>query len=261
MCPHCATSSGEFKLKGFDPVRLGLRLEQLVQKNSSRKYYRFRATRFYGGIATGDVVGCNLRCIFCWSGRARDDPRLGFFVDPEQAFNKLHRIASQHKYRYIRLSYGEPTIGWRHLVSLLDLVESSNYIFILETNGILLGAFKERARDLSRYTRLHVRVSIKACSPELFAKLTLAKPEGLEYQLAAVNNLADYNVSFHVALFLSYGDDKCWQNLVNRLIEIVGPRIVDNIEPEYLVLYPNTKRRLKFYEKILGIKPRIVYEP
>lgn len=34
-----------------------------------RPYYRFRGGKWYKGIATSDVVGCNLRCKFCWSWR------------------------------------------------------------------------------------------------------------------------------------------------------------------------------------------------
>ncbi len=249
------------RIKGFDPVKLGLRLEELVQREADRKYYRFRGTRFYGGSSTGDVVGCNLRCIFCWSGRARDDPRLGFFVSPEYAYNRLSSIARRHKYKYIRLSGGEPTIGWRHLISLLDLVENSDFIFILETNGILIGALRERARFLARYSRVHVRVSIKACNEEWFTKLTLAEPKAFNYQLMAVNNLLDYGIDFHIALFMSYGNNTCWQGLLERLINIAGQEIVNMLEPEYLVLYPNVKKRLQLYEKILGIKPRVVFEP
>ena len=34
-----------------------------------RRYRRFRADRWYGGIATADIVGCNLRCAMCWAWR------------------------------------------------------------------------------------------------------------------------------------------------------------------------------------------------
>jgi len=34
--------------------------EQGVCNERKRKYYRFRAARFYGGIATADCMGCNL---------------------------------------------------------------------------------------------------------------------------------------------------------------------------------------------------------
>jgi len=184
-----------------------------------------------------------------------------FFVSPEYAYNRLSSIARRHKYKYIRLSGGEPTIGWRHLISLLDLVENSDFIFILETNGILIGALRERARFLARYSRVHVRVSIKACNEEWFAKLTLAEPKAFNYQLMAVNNLLDYGIDFHIALFMSYGNNTCWQGLLERLINIAGQEIVNMLEPEYLVLYPNVKKRLQLYEKILGIKPRVVFEP
>uniref|UniRef100_A0A7C5Z6G6 Molybdenum cofactor biosynthesis protein MoaA n=1 Tax=Ignisphaera aggregans TaxID=334771 RepID=A0A7C5Z6G6_9CREN len=55
----------------YDPILLSNDIEKYViyMKDSKilRKYYKFRATKFYGGSATGDVVGCNLRCKFCWS--------------------------------------------------------------------------------------------------------------------------------------------------------------------------------------------------
>jgi uncharacterized Fe-S cluster-containing radical SAM superfamily protein len=248
-------------IRGFDPLKLGEKLEKLVARDCSRKYYRFRPSRFYGGSAVGDVVGCNLRCMFCWSGRARDDPTVGFWVDHVEAYKRLSTIASRKGYRYIRLSGGEPTIGWRHLTCLLDLVESEGkYLFILETNGIILGADKGKACKLSSYKHLHVRLSLKACSPELFTKLTLAKPEAFQYQLLAARNLADCGVNFHVAIFASFGDEECWAKLIEQLAEYAGPDVVSNLEVEYLLLYPNVKRRLKLLER-MGIKPRVAFEP
>ncbi len=249
------------RLRGFDPLKLTERLEQLVSRGCERKYYRFRSSRFYGGSAVGDVVGCNLRCVFCWSGRARDDPTVGFWVSADEAFRKLMSIASRKGYRFVRLSGGEPTIGWRHLLCLLDKVESyGRHVFILETNGIVLGADKAKACRLSSYSHLHVRLSIKACSPELFTKLTLARPEAFHLQLSAARNLADCNVNFHVAIFASFGDENCWARFLERLAEEAGRDIVEHIEVEYLILYPNVKRRLKLLEK-LGVKPRVVFEP
>jgi uncharacterized Fe-S cluster-containing radical SAM superfamily protein len=248
-------------IRGFDPLKLGERLEKLVARNCSRKYYRFRPSRFYGGSAVGDVVGCNLRCLFCWSGRARDDPTVGFWVSANEAYRRLASIARKKGYKYIRLSGGEPTIGWKHLLCLLDLVEADGkYLFILETNGIILGADKGKACQLAKYNHLHVRLSIKACNPELFTKLTLAKPEAFKLQLLAAKHLADCNVDFHVAIFASFGDEKCWASLIEELANMAGPEIVANIEVEYLLLYPNVKRRLKILEK-MGIKPRIAYQP
>jgi uncharacterized Fe-S cluster-containing radical SAM superfamily protein len=38
----------------YDPVRKAEETSWVVCRGDSRKYYRFRAARFYGGIATAD---------------------------------------------------------------------------------------------------------------------------------------------------------------------------------------------------------------
>ncbi len=230
---------------GFDPIELSRRLETLVARDDSRKYYRFRGARFYGGIATGDVVGCNLRCVFCWTGRPRDDPTVGFWVSSSEAYEKLSSIALRSGFRKVRLSGGEPTIGRRHLLSLLERFdEDGRFIFILETNGILIGYDRSYARELSRISIVHVRVSIKACNPEWFYRLTGAKPEAFDYVINAIKNLADYGVSYHVALMVSFGDENCWSKLIRRLYEI-DESIGEKLEPEVIKLYPHVARRLK----------------
>ena len=245
-------------IRGFDPVRLAEMIEQRVVSGSRRRYYKFRGSRFYGGSAVGDVVGCNLRCAFCWTGRPRDDVRLGFLVSPEEAYRRLDSIVKTRGYKYVRLSGGEPTIGFNHLKRLIEFFEqNSGYTFILETNGILMGARREYVRVLSGLRRLHVRVPIKACSPGLFTKLTGASPDFYEYPIRAVKHLADYGVSFHVAIFAAFGDEACWAQLLGRLVDAAGPGLLENIEVEPLVLYPPAKRRLR----LLGLKPRFYYEP
>ena len=71
----------------FDPVARAREVEGLVMDGPRRKYYRFRAARYYGGIATADAVGCCLLCAYCWNyGRNLDPVRAkGFFVSPEEA--------------------------------------------------------------------------------------------------------------------------------------------------------------------------------
>ncbi|MGC9115604.1 MAG: hypothetical protein ACP5HH_06350 [Fervidicoccaceae archaeon] len=50
---------------GYDPIALGKIIEEVVTRREGgslyRKYYRFRGGRWYGGIATADAVGCNLK--------------------------------------------------------------------------------------------------------------------------------------------------------------------------------------------------------
>ena len=49
----------------YNPLELSKKIEKIVVQNNLKKYYRFRPTGFYGGIATADTVGCNLRFKFC----------------------------------------------------------------------------------------------------------------------------------------------------------------------------------------------------
>ncbi len=228
-------------------------------KGNMRKYYRIaRPGRWYGGICAADCVGCNLKCLFCWSNFPRDHPEsTGKFYTPAQVYDALKACALSHGYDKIRVSGNEPTIGRRHLLELLELVEMDGKLyFILETNGVLIGYDKSYARDLSRYSRLHVRVSIKACSEEEFHRITGARPEAFRLQLNALKNLLDYNVSFHPAVMVSFCSEESLRELVERLAEI-DSRLPSVLEPEYVILYPHVIERLRR----AGIKPRISYSP
>ena len=60
----------------MDPREFAEEIKKYVCRGIERKYYRFRYTRHYGGIATADCVGCNLRCFFCWSYRPRENYKI-----------------------------------------------------------------------------------------------------------------------------------------------------------------------------------------
>ncbi len=245
-------------IKGYDPIELSEKIEHRICDNNKRKYYRFRGGRFYGGIATGDVVGCNLRCIFCWTGRARDDLNIGYYVDPETSFKKLTSIATRNNYKYIRLSGGEPTLCSTHLLELARIInDNTKYIFILETNGILLAKRHAIVKELAKLENIHVRLSIKACNPSYFKALTGAKEEAFYLQLKAAETLFDNGTSFHIAIFASFGEESCWKDLLEELISITDKQVVENIEVEYLIMYKHVAQKLSR----LGIKPRISYKP
>jgi len=245
----------------YDPLKLTEAVRKIVVRSEGevelRKYYRFRGGRWYGGIATADSVGCNLRCRFCWSWRPRDNMnKYGSFYTPKEVYMRLISIASKRGYRQLRVSGGEPTIGRKHLLQLLELLEGTNYLFILETNGILLGAQRDYAKELSKFKNIHVRVSLKGCTPEEFAKLTGAKPEAFNLQLNALKNLIDYGVSTHPAVMLSFSSKESLEMLVEKLREIDN-ELVEELEPEYVFLYPHVIELLKRH----GLKPRIAYSP
>ena len=223
----------------YDPIELTKITEKLVIKDELKKYYRFRPTRFYGGIATADTVGCNLRCNFCWSNSSVwDTKNTGEFYSPEQVASILNTLARKKDYRQIRVSGGEPTIGKNHLIKLLKNIDS-NLLFILETNGILLGEDKKYLGQLSQFRNLHVRVCLKGCNPEEFSFLTGAKT-GFNYQLKSLEYLIDKGLSFNIAV-VSLKNDK--KELYEKLQEMGLSKIM--IEDEEITLYPQVERRLK----------------
>jgi len=247
----------------YDPLVLSEATRRIVTRVVNgveyRKYYRFRGGRWYGGIATADCVGCNLRCRFCWSWRVRDNPAgVGEYYSPMDVAGKLYSIARRNNYRQVRISGGEPTISMNHLVKVVETLESRDpgILFILETNGILLGAYREYARMLSGHGNLHVRVSLKGCNESEFHMLTGAKPEAFNYQLKALKNLLDEGVSCHPAIMLSFSSRESVEELKNRLAEI-DSSLVRELEEEYVFLYPHVVELLRRH----GLTPRVAYRP
>lgn len=235
----------------YDPLELTLRTEGLIIKGNKRKYLRFGTTPDYGtGIATGYVVGCNLRCLFCWSHETRDDLDLvQDYYSPEDVFEILSDIASMHpRIDKIRISDGEATLGFNHLLELLELTEKSHLkLFVVETNGILLGNHEEYARELSKFKKVFVRVSLKAGSPEAFSRKTGATPESFFLPLQAIRNLRKYQVNFGVSAMSA---DPRFMDPLERisLISYLGqidPKIVLKLEEEFIILFPTARKRLE----------------
>jgi uncharacterized Fe-S cluster-containing radical SAM superfamily protein len=241
----------------YDPVTRHEAVEKLVVREAKpgqeRKYWRFRFDRWYGGIVTVDAVGCGLACKYCWvSDEVMPHPaNVGKFYGPEVVARILVKMANKRNLRQLRVSGGEPTIGKRHLLQLLDGLEGQPLLFILETNGILIGNDPQYAEDLSKYGFLHVRVSLKGCEEKEFAKLTGAKPEGFTLQLRALENLLRQGVSCHPAVMISFSTKESVQSLAERL-KVINPKLSEELEFEELILYPKVKRkieehRLKYY--------------
>jgi len=236
----------------YDPIeRARVVHERVCREGSSgqeRLYYRFRGGRWYGGIASADVIGCNLSCKFCWAWRFRDRYDLGKYFSPEDAFRKLRKIAVVRGYSLMRLTGGEPTICREHLIRLIELASSSKYRFILETNGLLLGHDRNYARELSRYNDLIIRVSFKGVNPEEFARLTGAKPSGFDLQLSALRNLLNYGVkpclNLIPAIMISFSREEDIAEFVMKLSDM-DEDLPKCIDWEVVILYPHVERVLR----------------
>jgi len=230
----------------YDPIELSKKTEKIVVENNLKKYYRFRPTGFYGGIATADTAGCNLRCKFCWSSNSVWNARsTGEFYSSEEVADKLQSIADKKGYHQLRISGGEPTIGKQHLIDLLENIKTK-YLFILETNGILLGYDKKYIEDLSVFENLHVRVCMKGADSEEFSLFTGAE-KGFEYQIKTLQYLRDKQMNFNIALVSTYKEKK--QHFFQRLVEMDLDKVM--IEEEEIKLYPMVRKRLQ-KEKLLN---------
>jgi uncharacterized Fe-S cluster-containing radical SAM superfamily protein len=228
----------------LDPIASARVLEKMVTRPSEegllRKYYRFRAARFYGGISTADAVGCNLNCAFCWVREPRLRPwKYGRYYSPAEVAEKLEAMAREKGYTRVRVSGAEPTIGKEHLLELIRRIDR-RLLFILETNGTLIGHDEKYARELVR-SNVYVRVALKGVSSEEFARLTNARPEFYELQLQALENLEKHGANYRPAL-MTFSRDM--SGLLRRLEEI-SPGLSQDLEIEGLMLFPHVKKELE----------------
>jgi len=180
-----------------DPSKLAQTVEDQVCKNDSKKYYRFRKTQFYGGCATADCLGCNLRCVYCWAQKKVWQPqKFGKYYSPKSVSERLLTMNQP----LVRVSGGEPTIGKDHLLKLLSLIPEE-VLFILETNGILLD--EGHVKDLSKFSNLYVRVSLKGVNEQTFEQNTGADGRFFNNQLKALELLKKYGIQHRAAILFN----------------------------------------------------------
>ena len=230
---------------GYDPIALGAATEKVVVDGNRRKYVQLgRTLRFYGGTTSATEVGCNLRCKFCFSDKPVWKPKnTGEFYTPQQVFDGLAANARKNGHKTISASASEGTLGRQHLYELLDLVEQSEFVYILETNGMTLGDDPKFARSLKRYKNLHVRVSIKGCSQEEFHRLTGARKSAYELPFKALRYLIDAGVSCNACVSVSFSDSAGIKS-VEKKLESMHPGILKSLELERIKLFPKVRKRL-----------------
>lgn len=233
------------RIKGYsgtDPLELAEQLRSEVCKNGSRKYYRFRGGRFYGGIAAADCVGCVLDCVFCWSYKPRCNPgEAGKFYTAKHVVEKLMAIARKNGYNKIRITGNEPTLCRPHLLEVLEYVPE-DMLFILETNGILLD--RDYVQALSPFKHhLHVRVSLKAVTAEQFEHVTAMAGSYVDYPFRALKYLTTAGISCNAAIMGELLDEGNFRVLVNKL-QAVDNDLAQSLELESLMLFPFVEEEL-----------------
>jgi uncharacterized Fe-S cluster-containing radical SAM superfamily protein len=212
----------------INPVKLAKVIEKKVCMNNSKKFYRFRKAHFYGGCATADCLGCNLRCVYCWAQKKVWNPeKYGVFYTPREVSEKLDKM----RLSLIRLSGGEPTICKNYLIELLNLIPQ-NKLFILETNGTLLD--EEYIAELSKFKNIFVRVSLKGVDEKTFERITGAERAFFKNQLIALEMLKKYGIKCRAAILVDLFTD--------AQIASLG---ISNLEYETLIKYPFVMNQLK----------------
>ena len=249
--PRLSTKS----MKGYDPIKLTKKMESIVVDGNKRKYAKLsRPLRFYGGTTSAVEVGCNLRCKFCFSDKPVFRPQsTGKFYTPEEVFKALDKSAKRYGHKLISASASEGTLGRQHLFELLDLVETSDYVYILETNGMTLGNDKAFAEQLAFYKNLHVRVSIKGTSQDEYHELTDAIPESYELPYRALKHLIDAGVSCNACVMVSFSDDEGIRSVEQKLFEL-HPGLLKSLEKEHITPFPKVTKRLAKN----GLKPNSI---
>jgi len=253
--------------KPFNPLELAKKTELIVTRRGpeglERKYTGFYSVPVYRGIATGYAVGCCLRCIYCWSNWSRDFPeRFGKFCSPKHVAEKLLRAAEEGiksdrwrrlipKVDKMRLSGCEPTIGKEHLLAVLEHVHRSNFLFILETNGIILGNDRNYVKKLAEFKdKIYVRVSFKAATPEGFTLRTGAIGKYYELPFRALNYLLDEGIHARAAAMT---DPRVMpseeRKLLIQMLDEIDPKAdyPKTLEEESIDAYDTTIARLKAF--------------
>lgn len=211
-----------------DPQELSLIVKRQVCKNDLKKYYRFRKTQFYGGCATADCLGCNLRCAYCWAQKKVWHPeKYGNFYSPKIVSERLIKMGLP----LVRVSGGEPTIGKDHLLNLIKLIPE-NILFILETNGILLN--DDYIKELNKFRNIFIRLSLKGVDNQTFERNTGMDGAFFQHQLKVLELLKENRVQHGVAILSNLYTKKQISNLR-----------IPNLEHEPLILYPYIEKNLR----------------
>lgn len=224
----------------FDPIERANEVENIVTRDTQRKYHRFRKAPYYGGIATADAVGCPFLCAYCWSYHRNLFPqRYGKFYSPDQVGSKLLHIIERSNFKRVRITGAEPILGQRsfdHLIKVMEYVfaRRPNIEFILETNGFLLG-YNPGFIEKLKFPNLSIRVAIKGWDEESFEKITGAKKEYFAYPLNGVKKMLDEGLSPWIAIMGDIFGREGRERLRKRMEDM---KIDCEIEEEILERYP-----------------------
>jgi uncharacterized Fe-S cluster-containing radical SAM superfamily protein len=217
----------------FDPLTRAAETEAIVVQDNQRKYYRFCASRHYGGIVTADAVGCSFLCAYCWNYWRNESPeRFGEYYTAGEVVDTFTLIARRKGIRLFRISGAEPVLGPASFDHLMQVIPAGR--FIIETNGLVLGARPDLAERLEGLN-VAVRISIKGWDGPSFERISGAQQKFFMYPLTALKTLLGKAVDAWPAVMGDLFGKEGTRCLAARMEEM---GIRTRIETEYLERYP-----------------------
>lgn len=242
--------------KRSNPVEVAGEIEKAVVRRDLsgrilRKHFGFARGKWYGGSFAAYVIGCNLDCAFCWAW-FKDRYDAGVYLSPEDVVKRLISAGRTLGIRTLRISGGEPTIGFDHLIQVLKLFtkKTNSMKLVVETNGILIGAKKTLASELGEFSgrNVIVRISVKGANPETFSTLTGSPSEYFDYQLNSIKNIIEAGYipgrTLLVAVMSSFNTSREIAEFIYQLTKI-DSTLAGSIELEIVKMYRNVERKLR----------------
>jgi len=193
------------------------------------------------------MVGCNLRCGFCW---VVDQKKVGCancniekypFQRPEETYEMLKTLAYKHNLRKLRVSGCETLLNERHIVKVIRQAMSDNFLFVLDTNGLLLTEdFLATIKPFR--SRMYIYFGLKGSNPDFFQEVTKAEGRFWWKQLEAMRLIVKNGFTLGVNLIANLTSPSSLPTLFNRLYKIspILPMCVDMKPCTYFI--HNTKR-------------------
>jgi len=224
----------------FDPIKRAQEVERVVTQGQNRKYHRFRAAPYYGGIATADAVGCCFLCAYCWSYfRVLKPKEQGKFYSPQMVSDNLLRIVRSKGFRLCRITGCEPILGERSLEHLTGVVsrvldKDQSLRFVLETNGFILGYRLDLVSSL-KIPGLSIRVALKGWDEQSFEKITGVDKKYFKYPLIGLVRMLEEGMDVWPAVMRDTFGQAGLEKLKTKLMDM---GVNCDIETEVLERYP-----------------------
>lgn len=238
----------------WDPLALSAEVSSLVEVKGTRRCSRMGAAGASGGSLTLYVAGCNLRCRHCWADQSREDPlHHSEPYAPQDVARRAKLFEREHRNlppdHVLRLSGGEPLLSEASVAFISGVRGLIDRPMIVETNGLLMGAEPGIVKALAAIKphAPHIRLSLKAVTPEAFEAITGAQGSACELPFKAIELMERVGLSYDlesVSLSPELMSPEERERLLSRLRDM-GPGVLERLREEEITWYPEAVARME----------------